>query len=522
MSVERAGRADWFVWRDPPAEWCREHATVPGLQWSGDGQQVTAVHFHRSHFPVIGHVEAPINGYVRGLAAKEWTRRLQAERGIALRPYQAEDLPFLVERKGALLAYEMRLGKTVPSCAAHNPNDGPLVIVAPLAAREVWREWVERVHGEPPWILQTRTVEKPPIDAGAYFVHYDILEAWTALFAGNKIGTLIIDEAHYLQNRRARRTNAMHVLTMQVERTIALTGTPMWNNPDSMYSILHLLSPGAWGSHFDYARQYAQATPGAHGWTYKGASNTDELRARLAEIMIRRTWADVAPHLPPTTYAIETVAVSSTELAKLEALAVQAGLIANTTTAAGYLATLRRKLADIKIAPAIESARRSMLDGHKVVVWVWHNEVGDKIVAGLQAPGKKTAGVDIVPAFPTFRLRAEDSGDLRAEKIDAFRQVSGPAAMVIGIAVGGVAIDLSCADHAVFAELDWTPANVHQAVMRTFHPSRPHAVAFLVADIPVELHLVQALGVREGFASSLGLGHEQIARMVLQRDVSYG
>lgn len=504
--IEPAGRPDWFVWRNPPAEWCRLHAEVPGLQWAGGDGTITSVLLHRSHLPLVddcGSLAPTASSPFRVVQAL-------AARGVELRGYQIEDLPFLVSRKGALLAYEMRLGKSVLACAAHNPADGPLVVVGPLAAREVWREWIEKAHGAPPFILRGRTVEAPPFSAGAYFVHYDVLEAWTEFFAGRKIGTLVIDEAHYLQSRGARRTHAMSVLAVKAERILALTGTPMWNSPDSMYSLLHHITPGAWGNHFDFAKRYAGATPGAHGWTYKHSSNEDELHARLEEIMIRRTWADVASDLPPTTRVIELVAVAASAQIRLEALATEATLInhGNTVTTAGYLATLRRQLADCKVVPAVAAAHRAMADGHKVVVWTWHNGIGDKIAIALSA----FAALD---HLPVIRLHASDSAGAREEKLGAFRSINGPAAIVIGIAVGGVAIDLSCADHAVFAELDWTPANVHQAEMRTFHPSRPHAVVYLVADIPVEMRLIEVLGVREGFQTALGLGAVEIARMVL-------
>jgi SNF2 family DNA or RNA helicase len=87
--------------------------------------------------------------------------------------------------------------------------------------------------------------------------------------------------------------------------------------------------------------------------------------------------------------------------------------------------------------------------------------------------------------------------------------------MVASMGVGGVGRDLSCSDYAIFVELDWTPANVQQAEMRTFHKDRPHVVVVLYTDDPVESRLIEALDIKNGFAGALGLGSNEIMRKVL-------
>lgn len=499
VNLRSIPRPDWFVWNDPDPVWVRQHADLPGLQFGGDGARVTLVTLHRSHLPLLpAGVHLPISFEARFAGATP------VDESVILRSYQAEDLPFLITRRGSLLAYEMRLGKTLTACCVHDPHSGMLVVVGPLASRDVWRTWIERVHGSPPLVLQGVKDPEPMPGFPAYFVHYDILDAHTRFFAGERIGTLILDECHLLQSRRAKRTNAVTVLATRAERIIGLSGTPMWARPDSLFSILQLITPGAWGGHHAFGVRWANGQPGAHGWSYSGVSNEDEFRLRLSEVMVRRTWKDVAPHLPPTTRIIEPVDVSSSELAQIEAAAVRASLAHGTTTTVGYLATLRRMLADVKIKTAVDSALAAVLDGHKVVVWCWHREVADKVAVALAKTQQQLV----------FRLRADDDASERERQVENFRASAGASIMVAGITVGGVAIDLSCSDYAIFCEMDWIPANLQQAEMRTFHPSRPHVVVYLYADVPVESKLVTALGIKEGFASSLGLGFDEIAAAV--------
>lgn len=403
---------------------------------------------------------------------------------------------------------------TVTACHVHNPRDGMLVVVGPLASRDVWCQWIEKVHGVTPIVLTgKKDIEMHP-GFPAYFVHYDILDAHTKFFVTqDEIGTLIFDEMHLLQGRKTQRTAAANVLAVRASRIIGLSGTPMWSRPDSMYSLLHMISPGAWGGHFAYAKRYAGAMPGAHAWNYDGLSNDDELRQRLSEIIVRRTWQNVLGQLPPVVRVVEPVDVPHAEMQKVEMLAEEARLARGTTTVAGAQATLRRKMASLKVNAAVNTAVQATIDGHKPVVWAWHNQTAEQIACKISSA--RVPGMHIRPEIAVFRLQADDNQRTRDAIIASFRAEQGPAVMVASIAIGGVAIDLSCSDYAIFAEFDWTPANMYQAEMRTFHPTRPHTVVYLYADIPVEQDLVKALQVREGFAASVGLGSAEITEIVL-------
>ena len=516
--VDIGHRTDWFHWMHPPPQWCAQHADVPGLQWDGDGEKVTVVTFHRTHFPVMPSdvvQQIPMHAVDaeatrQAQAIEVW---LQTQRGITLRRHQAEALPYILSRQHTLLAYEMRLGKTLTATAAHNPNQGVFVAVGPLAARDTWREWIKRVHDIDIYICQGR---KPDLEAAAghraYFCHFDVLNAWTRLFAGMQIETLVIDEIHKLQNRKSQRTSAVQACSFVSKRIIGLTGTPMWGVPDSMYAQLHLIAPGAWGSHFVYAGRYCDAQPSAHGWTYNGSSNEQEFGGRIEHIMLRKTWRDAAPNMPPTVRSVEPVAVPIKTMAAIESKAINKSLITTTAkpTVAGYLATLRRMMADVKVKPGVDAAVDAINNGHpKVVMWTWHKEVQDAVVK--EAYKRKIMGLKV------FKLTADMSANQREKAVADFHSYGGPAIIVSGIGVGGMAIDLSCSDYAIFVELDWIPANNYQAVMRTFHPSRPHCLVFLYADVPIEARLIHVMQVKENFAGALGLGFDEIASLVLNQ-----
>jgi len=402
-----------------------------------------------------------------------------------------------------LLGYEMRVGKTPTACHLHDPNDGIFVAIGPLASREAWRNWIEQTTGYPPCVLHGRANIEPQPGYAAYFCHFDVLDAHTHFLATQRIGTLVVDELHVLQARGTQRLTAVNSLAARARKVLGLTGTPCWNKPKSLWTLLHLLSPGAWGTEHSFRMRYCGPEMTDHGYKYDGISNEAELKARLATIMVRRTWAGIAPDLPPTTRVVEPVDLSGKAFAAIEAASMQAMLARGTSNVVGYLATLRRKLAEAKIKPACQVAERAALDGHKVVLWVWHNDVGAKLTAAL------------LTVWPAFRLQSADSGVKREQVVEAFRDTVGPAFLVTSIGVGGTALDLSCSDYAIFVELDWTPAVLLQAEKRTFHMSRPDVVVYLQADDPVETKLIETLDVKNGFTAALGLSEKEVCETVL-------
>ena len=407
---------------------------------------------------------------------------------------------------GALLAMEMRTGKTPTACAMHDPRSGALVIIGPLAAREAWREWVGKAFNWPLHCLATQSTTEDIRGLPAYFCHYGIASFHARFLHAQGIGTLVLDEIHYLQTKQSYRVQAVALLTAEARKILGLSGTLVWNKPKSLWQLLHLVAPGAWGTAFQFKCRYAGAEPGAHGWTYEGASNTAELSARIAMMTAKLKWRDVEPDLPPTTRVLEPVALTAKQYADLEAAAMKVVLARTSVgraTEAGYLATLRRKAGMLKVRPAIEAAKQAAADGHKVVLWVWHHEVFKAVLDALPKD------------CSWFMLSSDHSPEIRESNVHRFRACECPCFMVASMGVGGVGLDLSCSDHAIFVELDWTPSVVYQAEMRTFHKDRPHAVTYFYTDDPIESKLIEALGAKNGFAEALGLGSDDVFSKVL-------
>ncbi len=498
--ITRGKLPDWFV---------VDRDTARPLFFGVPGLRVKAperYELHRSHLPLIETDEAMrvLASLRPSLVVDRWARRDEqtASRGFKLRTVQHQAVDFIRARRGTLLGDEMRVGKTAAAIYSHDPALGKLVVIAPLNARIVWLTWLAKIFPDTPiGVMLGRTFDPEAAAQPIVFGHYDILFHWQT---GAEIGTLVLDEAHWLVNHRSRRALAAIMLASRAARVVAATGTPIWNLPKGLWSVLGLVAPGAWGSYSEFCHRYAAPEPTAYGTRFTGISNGSELSARLTEVMIRRRWVDVQADLPPITRNVVVVDLDVKKRRQLDIQAESLRVSAKTNTAAS-LARYRDALSLIKLPATIVEAEKSIQAGEPVVIWVWHLDLAAKIAEALTING-----------FEAMLVTGEVLPHRRERVLDAWRS-SKSAALVISLAVGQVGIDLSHAHLAIFAEVDYTPAIISQAEMRTFSPNRAMNATYIVADHFVDRKIIDALTRKLDAATPLDLGMGEGAISAIDR-----
>lgn len=444
---------------------------------------------HRSHLPLL---TVPSAFKFTGYKVFNWLERDRrlADRHITLRTTQQQAIDYMDPRRGTLLGDDMRLGKTLASLMCHDPARGPLVVVAPKSTRAVWLGWMRRLWPETPiGVAVGKALSKEVLEKRLIFIHYEIAAQWQALF---KIGTLILDEAHYLTNKDSKRSKACVLLASRAEKIIAATGTPIYTHPIDLWNVLGTIAPGAWGDPYSFGWRYCDPQTTAYGTTYDGVTNEAELKARLSEVMIRRIWKDCKNDLPPISRSITVAEVDPRTRKRLDVLAAK--LRTERTNAAANLAIYRRQLSEIKLSTTINEALKIFASGEPQVVWTWHKDLADAITLRLIEKG-----------IPTFKIHGDIPSDRRDLLIDAWRSVSN-GALIATMAVAQVGIDLSHAHLGTFAELDYTPLVIAQAEMRTFDATRPMSINFIVADHIVDQRMIRSLIGKLSASDPLGLG----------------
>lgn len=119
------------------------------------------------------------------------------------------------------------------------------------------------------------------------------------------IGMIAFDECHKAKNPTTQQGKG--ILKLQAETMIAMTGTPLMNNPMDLYIILKWLG---YEKHAFYSfKKHYCVMGGFGGYEIVGYKNLDELQEQLDDIMLRRKKEEVL-NLPEKTYINEYVEMS--------------------------------------------------------------------------------------------------------------------------------------------------------------------------------------------------------------------
>ena len=442
--------------------------------------------------------------------------------GLAYFGFQKAGMAYALARfqagqKGVIIADEMGLGKTIQALGVANarPDFKRILVVCPASLKINWKREAERwlVHqrpvfvvngGEPDWTLPE----------ALFICNYERLKA---IPKDARFDLLVVDEAHYAKNPKAQRSKAVAQLARCSRHVLLLTGTPIANRPAELWHLLHIAHPREFAKFWPFAWRYCAPKSNGYGWDFSGASNLDELNARLrAGLMIRRLKAEVLQDLPAKIRQV--IALPATGLERL-LRAERAGLEAweryqqlqqellwaelaedqetwrrlmqeleAVTVAFTEMARARRELAIAKI-PLVVAHLLDLLEAEQqVVVFAHHHDVVDALAAALREKG-----------VSDVTLTGRDSQARRQEAVDAFQ--AGRARVFIGsIQAAGVGLTLTAARVAVFAEIDWVPANIQQAEDRIHRIGQRDAVLiqYLVVDGSLEARMAEAIAAKLG------------------------
>lgn len=328
-------------------------------------------------------------------------------------------------------------------------------------------------------------------------VNYDILGKHTF----GSYDLCILDEGHYIKNKKAKRSEYAKSITAKSRRLLILTGTPILNRPVELFNLINVLDPQTWSNFWYYVKRYCNAQNNGFGWDFTGASNLEELQDKLrSTIMVRRLKKDVLTELPAKRRQIIELAWDdasdcvereinawSTHEQRIAELQVRADLAKASDDDAQYksavdqlrdevqaafteMAKLRHETALAKASNVIDHIEQSLESSEKIVVFAHHHDLINKLSAAF----KDTAVV------LTGKTEIAD----RQKVVDRFQTDPTCKVFIGSITAAGVGITLTAASHVVFAELDWVPGNVTQAEDRCHRIGQKESV--LIQHIVLE------------------------------------
>jgi SWI/SNF-related matrix-associated actin-dependent regulator 1 of chromatin subfamily A len=437
-----------------------------------------------------------------------------------LRPYQVDGVSFLESRTFAALFDDCGLGKTPQSLvAAKNIGAKKILIVCPAVARYNWEREILR------WVDPAASVEviTKKVTTGQVsncdwlVISHDLLTdlpTHKALW-NRDWDLLIVDEAHFLKSKGAKRTKAVYgarcdlkgkSLAGKASRTWILTGTPAPNHTGELWTHLRALYPeaipGVAGTpmgEIEFQSNYCALEETNWGTRVVGSKDMEKLRSKMDGFFLRRLKQNVLKDLPRVT--IDTIPVS---LAKMDGEDMNTSLSAHSDAQhladaaknmsgenlikymkdhAPELATYRRHTGLLKLPVCLEWLKTEMAGNpNKFIVFAIHHEVIDKIVEHMAA-------------FNPVKLDGRDSAKTRDVSAQKFMDDPDCKLFVGQIAAAGTALTLTASKDVAFFEADWVPANNYQALSRAhrFTQTRGVVVRFLTLPNSIDDIISRAL-----------------------------
>ena len=485
--------------------------------------------------PVLNAFEHPVPGAPACMELPD-PRPTMLPPGLELMAHQAKVLSAVAEgHRTFLLADEPGLGKTAQALlAAQVAGAYPLLAVVPNVVKTNWAREAEL------W-TPNRTVsvihgDGATIDgfADIVVVNYEVLDRHVDWIGEHGFRGVVVDEAHYIKNKKSQRSQQVLEVSQRVRRRMArpllmaLTGTPLINDIEDFRAIWEFLG---WieerkpGNDLMAALEDTDFTPADHAF-YPAA------RQAVVDLgIVRRKKVDVASDIPARRVAdlpVElegaigrSIAEAERQLAQrlvgryraaIEHRKARSGeevegidfeLVrrvaerevaesSDDDTSGDNVFSMVRRIGQAKTELAADYAAQLARSAGKVVFFAKHNDVMDGAETFFAARGIRHTSI-----------RGNQTTKVRQENIDAFVNDPDVHVIVCSLTAAGVGINLQVSSNVVLAELSWTNAEQTQAIDRVHRIGQTEPVTAwrIIAAQTIDAKIAELIDAKAGLAA---------------------
>ena len=370
-----------------------------------------------------------------------------------------------------LLADEMGLGKTlqvVTLLKQYDTLEKPNLIVCPASVVPVWHSEFDRwFPGTELEVLKSNNHFGDKKEPTIWVASYTQLRRHKHLLNDIDFTYVVLDEAQSIKNPDAKVSQAC--FAVKADHRLALTGTPLENKNQDLWSIFRFLMPGLLGGkkvfQDDLDRDPASFLP--------------KLNKQIAPFVLRRTKKEVATELPEkiqTDLLCPMTEVQNHEYARLTSEGIKdlgndidSIVKEKNFNLLSLLTRLRQVACDPDLLPwgnhpfeasgkiniLIERLNDVLSSGHKVVIFSQFVSFLDRIRKVLRLK---------LPEYPIYELRGSTTN--RVKPVAGFQDDPGASIMLVSLKAGGTGITLHAADYVFLMDPWWNPAVEDQAIDR--------------------------------------------------------
>ena len=413
----------------------------------------------------------------------------QLELNVQLRSYQEQGVQWmrkmLMNDFNVILADEMGLGKTLQALALFNEmrkySSQPSLVICPASLVENWqRECGKFLPGCKVGLLygvERNQVAKAFNDYDLIITSYTMARRETAKLAKVQFDLLILDEAQHIKNPGT--ANAHSCKAIKALHKVVLTGTPLENSPEDLWSMFDFLHPGLLGSFSSFRKEYADI----------GDSEflRHDLAARTAPFIKRRVKKDVAPELPPREdlamfctmdeeqqqlyeQVLAEGRASLQELSKSKSKSPKGNMQILTTLLRLRQICCHSRLMDENLTAP--SAKFELLQE----LLLEHIDSGHKVLLFSQFTSMLKLVEEYLQSVNINYCYLDGSTRNRQEVVDKFNSSDDIPIFLLSLKAGGTGLNLTSADTVIIYDPWWNPATELQAADRTHRIGQTRAV----------------------------------------------
>ena len=433
---------------------------------------------------------------------------------VELLPYQMDGVAFAAGAGRAILADDMGLGKTIQGVGvaellAREAGIKRVLVICPTSLKSQWRNEIHRFSNRTEQLVMGRAEDRAAqYHDGAFFTicNYEQVLRDIMPIESAKWDLIILDEGQRIKNWEAQTTRI--VKSLKSRFALVLSGTPLENRLDELYSVVQFIDGRHLGPGFRFFNRYRVTDEKGFVLGYK---HLDELREKLKPILLRRTrdrvMKDLPPrntqfiHIPPTEEQkilhrtnLRIVAsitrksyISEMDLLKLR----QALLMCRMTADSTFLVDKQAPGYSTKLDTLDELFEQLFVEGdHKAVVFSEWTRMLDLIEPLL----KKRK-------VPFVRLEGKIPQKDRQRIVNEF-QTNPKCKVFLSTNAGSTGLNLQAADTVVNVDLPWNPAVLEQRIARAHRmgQKRPVNVFILVTQETMEEQLLTTIGQKKELA----------------------
>lgn len=436
-----------------------------------------------------------------------------------LRPYQEEGVQWLERLRhmylNGILADDMGLGKTLQAIAAltqlkEEKADSVSLIICPTSLVYNWKEEMAKFNPK----LKVLVVDGIPASrkkllaqmaaCDVVVTSYNLLQKDVDTYKDFAFSYVILDEAQQIKNRSTR--NAKSVKQVQAAHRLILTGTPIENSLEDLWSLFDFLMPGLLGSFERFQEKYLKVN-----------TAMAQLKRKVAPFILRRMKSDVLSDLPPVSEIVYHCHLTDGQKELYTSYAESAREeLKKLVDKEGYdkvqihvLATLTR-LKQICCHPAIfaketaeegDSAKyellidlmQSLMDGgHKAVIFSQYAKMLSILKDDLEKRGIAFCYLD-------------GSSKNRLEIVDKFNKNGDIPFFLVSLKAGGSGLNITGADTVIHYDMWWNPAVENQATDRVHRIGQTRSVSSykLVTSGTIEEKIVELQERKKGLVKKV-------------------